>query len=61
LRFWTANFDTWLRLKSEVTIQVEAAIKKASIEIPFPQRDLHLRSVDPKIQKSMYSDKNSKE
>jgi potassium efflux system protein len=25
------------------------ALAKGGIEIPFPQRDLHLRSVDPKI------------
>jgi small-conductance mechanosensitive channel len=49
LRFWTDNFTTWMALKSEITLQVEEAIKKAKIEIPFPQRDLHVRSVDPKV------------
>jgi potassium efflux system protein len=49
LRFWTANFDNWWVIKSDVTTGVNRALKDAGIEIPFPQRDLHLRSVDPTI------------
>jgi small-conductance mechanosensitive channel len=47
VRFWTRRFDDWLRIQSDVTVAVNAALKEANIEIPFPQRDLHLRSVDP--------------
>jgi len=46
LRFWTADFDNWVNIRSEVTVAVNNAIVAAGIEIPFPQRDLHLRSVD---------------
>jgi len=46
VRFWTADSATWLDLKSDVTISINNAFKKAGIEIPFPQHDLHLRSVD---------------
>ncbi|MCZ6765685.1 MAG: mechanosensitive ion channel [bacterium] len=46
LRAWTARFDGWLALSSEMTLQVHDALKGAGIEIPFPQRDLHLRSID---------------
>ena len=49
LRFWTPNFDNWWVIKSDVTVAVNHALKEAGIEIPFPQRDLHLRSVDPSI------------
>jgi len=42
LRFWTANMDTWLELQTEITVQIDEALKKAKIEIPFPQRDLHI-------------------
>ena len=44
LRFWTTNFETWLIIKSELTLAVHEALKKANIEIPFPQRDLHVKS-----------------
>jgi small-conductance mechanosensitive channel len=47
VRFWTKRFDDWLRIQSDVTVAINGALKKAGIEIPFPQRDLHLRSVDP--------------
>jgi small-conductance mechanosensitive channel len=44
--FWMEDADHRLRIQSEVTVLVNNAIKAAGIEIPFPQRDLHLRSVD---------------
>jgi small-conductance mechanosensitive channel len=47
LRFWTDDFDRWQALASEVMIEVYAALGKAGIEIPLPQRDLHVRSLDP--------------
>ena len=49
LRFWSARQDIWFQLKSDVTIGVSRALREAGIEIPFPQRDLHLRSVDVPI------------
>jgi small-conductance mechanosensitive channel len=43
LRAWThADF---VRVSSELRVEMHAAIRAAGIEIPFPQRDLHLRSV----------------
>jgi small-conductance mechanosensitive channel len=47
LRFWTADFDRWQPLASEVLIEVYTALDRAGIEIPLPQRDLHVRSLDP--------------
>jgi potassium-dependent mechanosensitive channel len=45
LRFW-ATQEMWLQLKSDVGVRVAKALGDAGIEIPFPQRDLHLRSID---------------
>jgi potassium efflux system protein len=47
LRFWTYRFDGFLRVQSEVTEVVLDALRKAGITIPFPQRDLHVKSVAP--------------
>ncbi|MEE9460251.1 MAG: mechanosensitive ion channel domain-containing protein, partial [Bacteroidales bacterium] len=47
--FWIADADTRLSIQSEVTVKLNQLIKAAGIEIPFPQRDLHLRSADAKI------------
>ncbi|UCF64515.1 MAG: mechanosensitive ion channel [bacterium] len=49
LRVWTSDFDNWIQFSSEITLQVHNALKEAGIEIPFPQRDLHLRSVSKDI------------
>jgi potassium-dependent mechanosensitive channel len=49
LRFWSESQDAWFQLKSDVTVGVARALGEAGIEIPFPQRDLHLRSVDGSI------------
>lgn len=49
LRFWTSNFANWLTIQSDVYFAVHDALDAAGIEIPFPQRDLHLRSVDTSI------------
>ncbi len=49
LRVWTSDFDNWIQFSSEISLQVHNALKEAGIEIPFPQRDLHLRSVSKDI------------
>ena len=48
LRCWTSSGD-WLQIKSDLTDSVYAKLGDAGIEIPFPQRDLHIRSVDEQI------------
>jgi small-conductance mechanosensitive channel len=48
LRIWAAS-DRWWIVQSEVTVAICDALAKANIEIPFPQRDLHVRSVDRSI------------
>jgi small-conductance mechanosensitive channel len=46
---WTTNFDGWWQLRTDVFASAYEALAEAGIEIPFPQRDLHLRSVDPRV------------
>jgi potassium-dependent mechanosensitive channel len=45
LRFWTYQ-ETWFQLKSDVAVRLVKALRDANIEIPFPQRDLHIRSIE---------------
>jgi small-conductance mechanosensitive channel len=42
LRYWTANFDGWVRVSSRVAVAVNAKLAEAGIEIPYPQRNLHI-------------------
>jgi small-conductance mechanosensitive channel len=46
VRGWTPEPDTALVLRSQMVLDIHRALREAGIEIPFPQRDLHLRSVD---------------
>ncbi|MFV0521484.1 MAG: mechanosensitive ion channel domain-containing protein [Mangrovibacterium sp.] len=41
IRFWT-HFNDGLVIKSAIGIAIDKAFKQAGIEIPFPQRDLHI-------------------
>jgi potassium efflux system protein len=36
-------------LNHDLHMALDKALREAGIEIPFPQRDLHLRSVDPEV------------
>ena len=49
LRFWAAQ-SIWFELKSEIGLAVFRALRQAGIEIPFPQRDLHVRSIESALQ-----------
>ncbi|MDE1162666.1 MAG: mechanosensitive ion channel [Acidobacteriaceae bacterium] len=46
LRVWTANAHTPTILKSELYFDLFRRFTEAGIELPFPQRDLHIRSSD---------------
>jgi small-conductance mechanosensitive channel len=46
LQFWVMQESNVVKVKSEVAIEVMRLLNEAAIEIPFPQRDLRLRSVD---------------
>lgn len=44
LLVWTRNPRNQSTLRSDLNFAIEAAFRKQGIEIPFPQRELHLRS-----------------
>ncbi len=48
-RGWTARFEDWVTTRSELMVAMERSLKEAGVEIPFPQRDLHLRSIVPLV------------
>ena len=48
LRFW-GDFERSALIQSGVAVAVHDALASAGISIPFPQRDLHLRSTDPAL------------
>ena len=45
IRSWTNNFGDWVKIRSDLHVRVYEALRQAGIEIPFPQQDLHLRTI----------------
>jgi potassium efflux system protein len=46
LQFWVMIESNWVRVKSDIIQAIVKSFGKEGIEIPFPQRDLHLRSLE---------------
>lgn len=44
LYFWTANDFLVENIKSDLRFEIDAQFRENRVEIPFPQRDLHLKS-----------------
>ncbi|HEX4385952.1 MAG TPA: hypothetical protein VH083_23505 [Myxococcales bacterium] len=42
---WIGDPGQDLRISSELRFDIDAAFRRAGLEIPFPQRDVHLRSM----------------
>ncbi len=47
LRFWLASPEGYYRVRSAINCAIVRKFHERNIEIPFPQRDLHLRSPLP--------------
>jgi len=45
VRAWVADNDIYVSTQSDLALKVNRILTENGIEIPFPQRDLHLRSV----------------
>ncbi|MFY0253680.1 mechanosensitive ion channel family protein [Chitinophaga sp. 30R24] len=49
--FWIADLDNAGIIQSEVLSYIYNTLNKAGITLPYPQRDLHLRSIDESLLK----------
>ncbi|WP_369434432.1 mechanosensitive ion channel family protein [Psychromonas sp. MME1] len=53
LRVWLADADERITVRSDLYHDIVNKFAEENIEIPFPQRDLHLRSVDLDVFKNL--------
>jgi small-conductance mechanosensitive channel len=53
LRVWIPRFEEGFTIRSQLTVAINAALRDAGIHIPFPQRDLHLRSIESDVIRSL--------
>ncbi|CAL1520320.1 mechanosensitive ion channel domain-containing protein [Chitinophaga sp. MM2321] len=59
--FWIPDLGTAGTKQSEVLTYIYAELNKAGIDLPYPQRDLHIKSVDADILRNMKPDNRSGE
>jgi small-conductance mechanosensitive channel len=52
LLVWTRDIAEKNAIISDINFAIDAAFREHKIEIPFPQRDLHIRSIDAALPKS---------
>jgi potassium efflux system protein len=43
---WVKNVREWVAVKSDVMLAIDIAFKENNITIPFPQRDVHIRTAN---------------
>ena len=44
LRCWTSDYSIWMDIRSNIRVAIDKSFNERGIEIPFPQRDLHLKT-----------------
>jgi small-conductance mechanosensitive channel len=47
LHAWIEDYDRGLAIQSALRVAIYKAFREAEIEIPFPQRDIHIRTAPP--------------
>jgi len=58
LHCWTHDFGNWLSIRSGIVLNLHDALKEAGISIPFPQRDVRIRSMDHTVSEATPRKKN---
>lgn len=53
VRFWVRDYMTYLVLASDVASAIYDELETEGITIPFPQRDLHLKSIDSDVARNL--------
>ncbi|MBI2825618.1 MAG: mechanosensitive ion channel [Planctomycetia bacterium] len=49
LRVFVAGLDEFMMVRHDLNARIDRAFREAGIEIAFPQRDIHVRSVEPAV------------
>lgn len=47
VRAWTSDVDNLARIRSDLHARIHHVLTEAGVEIPFPQQDVHIRTMPP--------------
>ena len=59
LLIWVDDFMEWTNVQSDIISAIDIAFKENNIVIPFPQQDVHIRSVDGNVTEMKNENKTS--
>jgi small-conductance mechanosensitive channel len=59
IRVWTGSYVEGVRIQSALAQRIYKVLEEHEIEIPFPQRDLHVRSLDPTVAQAIGGDEDA--
>jgi small-conductance mechanosensitive channel len=51
--FWVENIDIWVDLRAEVMTHIFEKFAENNIELPFPKRDIYIKSMPPNWQETV--------
>ncbi len=54
LRCWISDIGSRFTVRSDLGCYIDRRFREEGVEIPFPQRDLHLRSVDANVARELW-------
>lgn len=60
LRVYLSDIDNWYTVQSELLQEIDRKFRLEGVEIPFPQRDLHVRSVDESAASTLLRPENQR-
>jgi small-conductance mechanosensitive channel len=60
LRVFVDGMDHFLKVKSDLHVEIDHLFRENNIEIPFPQNDIHLRTIDEPFKNSAIQIKGEK-
>ena len=61
LLFWVPNVLEWTNVQSDIISAIDIAFKENNIVIPFPQQDIHIRSVESNVPEIKKEDKTDEQ
>ncbi len=55
LRVYVSDLDNMLKVRNEINLEIDRKFRENNVEIPFPQNDVHIRTMDESFKQSVSS------
>jgi small-conductance mechanosensitive channel len=55
LRVYVSDLDNMLKVRNEINLEIDRKFRENKVEIPFPQNDVHIRTMDDNFKQAVNS------